>query len=398
LDYRTSPITGRTVLHFPYMAFSDSHWGSPLYEGKSAMRCCRMLRDIESDELKGLGDLVGGTELRDKPSAYFDPWQAQAVARFLQKADYCRVTALRGNHEEGLERWVEKPKNLFGIDFRVMSEHRDPKGRLFLEEHGDRYDMHVFKTPENQAMWYTIGDRAMTMGGNIDYVMQNGLGLEEASVVAFAKHQWKDRFNRWTGIIGVMEDTIDRSHYDGNVSGHSHIKGFHRTPGGKLLINDGSVGEKAYCAVHDRHGNWGIIRYGRHGMKVEMENGHKYRKTWAELGLKHFADDPVPLADDNVYMQRFGRIKRFAFNMWPARDQQALRENIHRNGQAVERLLDVLSVGVPQPHVPQQAYRDMFRAEKDTEAAWRLRRALAPPRCVRAGPVLPARPPSELVQ
>ena len=339
LDVRTSPLTGRPVLHFPYMAISDIHWGSRFSRAK---RLCMALRDFESDETKGLGDMFGGIEMEKKATWHLGPWHRQGMGLLIRKADTSAVTVLSGNHEVGLHRRLKTPKSIFGIEFRQSSTHTDPRGRRFLEEHGDRYDLEVFKTPENQEKWHRIGDKLHHFGGEVDYMLQNGLGFERASVARTGKRLFKTVINRKMGVLAAMERAIDASGYDGNVSGHSHMMGFHRTPGGKLLINDGSCTDHVQFAVHDRHGKWGLIEHHRDHMKVEMESGYKYEVFWNAHGLDHFAQPPVPV--ETVHTQRADRLLRIAFQMWPARDRRNVSQQIEEKDRAVDRLMSILAI------------------------------------------------------
>jgi hypothetical protein len=341
LNIRISKITGRPVLYFPYMAISDIHWGSRFTRAK---RLCMALRDFESDELKILGDTVGGVEMTKKKTWHMGPWHRQGIALVLQKTKISAVTNLDGNHEAGLDRFLRTPKHLYGIELRKTSTHRDPKGRLFLEEHGDDHDRHVFKTPESQAWWYSIGDSLLNIGGEVDLILQDKLRLENASVARAAKRLFKTLINKKMGVLAAMEREIDASHYDGNVSGHSHMGGFHYTPGGKLLINDGCCTDHVQFVVHDRHGNWALIEHHRDRMIIEMENGTKYTKIWKELELDHFS--APPREQDNIYTERADRLLRLASHLWPSRDRQKLNEEIVEQNHVIERLLKAAAVEV----------------------------------------------------
>ncbi len=300
------------------------------------------LRDFESDELKILGDGFGGTEMQQRDTWQLGPWDRQGMAQVIEKAERTRVVYLDGNHEIGLDKKLAKPKTIFGIEFRQTSEHRDPGGRLFLEEHGDRYDLEVFKTPQNQARMYKIGSALYELGGEIDHFLQNTVGLEKTSVASTAKYYFKETLNKKMGILAAMERTIDASHYDGNVSGHSHIAGYHRTPGGKLLINDGSCDNHVEFAGHDRHGTWALFRHHSDHVRIELENGFKYRVFYKDHGLAHFSDEPRLV--ESMHTQKVDRLMRPAYQMWPARDCSRLYQRIEHTERVVGRLMEILEI------------------------------------------------------
>ena len=359
LDIRISKITGRPVLHFPYMAISDIHWGSKFTRAK---RLCMAFRDIESDEIKVLGDTVGGVEMTKKETWHMGPWHRQGIALLLQKTEISAVTNLRGNHEQGLEKHLKTPKHIFGVEMRQSSTHKDPRNRVFLEEHGDRHDLDLFKTPENQAWWYGVGDTLLTMGGEVDSILQDKLGLEKASIARAAKRLFKTLINRKMGVLAAIEREIDASQFDGNISGHSHMGGFHRTPAGKVLINDGCCTDHVQFVVHDRHGNWALIEHHRDRMNVEMETGYKYTVTWRELKLDHFSGPPQ--AVENLYTQRADRLLRLASHLWPARDRQRLNEEIAGQDHMAHRLLKSLALDVAPDSIKQAVHAAKAKKEE----------------------------------
>jgi hypothetical protein len=410
LDFRISPITGRKVLHFPFKVDSDIHIWS---EFSRAKRGCMVLRDIESDKQVVNGDLAGGIEAMEMETyGEKSKWHRQVVASFIQKMS----TYVGGNHEVGLERHLENPISIFGMTLCREADHTDPKGRHFLIRHGHLYRYAAMEKAHEKARKFfkkfrmdigdfdpekqdTFGNRLMDLGNKIDLWLQEGfLKLEKASITVFCKRIFKKGLNKLTGVLAEAEEAIDQSPYDGELEADTHIPQFHTTPGGKLLINDGSWCDHVNYAVHDKHGNWALITHHRHHMNVEMEDGNKYAINYQDIGCAHFAEDPVEV--ENEYTAQADHLMRLGARMWPAKDRQGIYQKVERQEREVERLCRIVGVDpavrfesgqiVVGPDVSRQAAKELRAAEKDLAALEFIRNGgNLPPRSPRQTNMLP---------
>jgi UDP-2,3-diacylglucosamine pyrophosphatase LpxH len=316
------------------MSISDVHWLSKYTRAK---RLCMMLDNIEADEMAGIGDMVDGIAMMKKRTFNAGPYHRQGMARLLRKAaNGTIVNIIDGNHEGDLGEMLGNGKHIYGVNFATRGEHIDPQGRRILLIHGDDWDREVFKTPEQQEFWYSVGDAALSLGYNIDSVMQNIPVLEKFSVAAGSKRLVKGFINKKMGVNDAIARDIDAGEFDGVLYGHSHMKGFMRTPGGKIMINDGCCTEHVQFAVHDKLGNWAVIEYHKDRMDIEMENGENYSVRWKDLGLSHFADPPKIIEDE--FTAKTDRLLRIAYRLWPAQDQIKRREEFELR----ERQVDIL--------------------------------------------------------
>ena len=321
---------GLYVLHFPFISFSDLHLGS---RSSRAKRACMMLGNTSCNRLDGVGDIIDGLHLMKKSRLYMGPWHKQAIAHLLRKAgEGTEVNIYPGNHEVGMREKIGKGKTLYDVHLLPFGEYIDPKGRRLKIEHSDLYDRQVFETEEDQANWYVWGDLLFEGVQEFDRTMQ-GLPfkrMEKFSIAARVKRMAKERINKRLGIQDAIEKDIDQGPYDGMIYGHTHIKGFHRTPGGKLLINDGCGTEHFEFVAIDVYGNIGIVTWHRDGMNIEMESGREYFVSWQELGkkynvdLNHFSQDPVMIEDE--YTKKADRVLGLAYRMWPSEELVACKK------------------------------------------------------------------------
>ncbi len=399
LDIRISPLTGRPVLHFPFQSFSDVHWGSKFSRAK---RGCMVMRDNESDVLFVVGDMIGGIEMMRKDTQHTPPYHRQGAGLLIRKAEtgLTDVTVVGGNHEIGLERHLNRPFTLFGMNVRDESSYLDPKGRLFLVEHGHkrRYEAMGFLDPEKGDK---LGDALLNAAGEVDHFLQEDCHLENASVAMWSKKRFKTFINGKMGVLGHTERAIDASRYDGSISGDTHMKDFHLTPGGKLLINDGSWCDHVEDAVHDKHGNFAVRTLHRHHMDIEMEDGNRYTVLYRDIGLSHFAEDPVPV--ENEYTAKADHLFRLAGRMWPAKDRQGIWQKVEDQAYHVDRLCRILNVDpghkddngliVLPDGASRRAVKTLRQAETILATLEDARRdGNLPPRSPRLEEVLPLRP------
>lgn len=334
LEMRTGP-DGAPVLHFPFMSMSDIHWGTDACKAK---RICSWFESVQSDVFMLPGDIVDGEALLEKTQWHFGgPWHRQGIAHVLRKAGQgTAVTTAIGNHEVGIRETTihhngrDVPyrqmtgKTLYNVKFVERTSHTDPRGRKILIVHGDKYDDHVFKSSKSRDEWYKRGDKAYTALYNFDTRLQKIPLLEEFSTAALGKKIIKGFLNKAMGINREIARVIDSMDgIDGVLYGHSHMGGFMRSPGEKILMNDGCSTEHVQAMVHDRHGNWALLTIRRNGLNICMEDGHEYWVKWDALGLaENFNRSPNVIEDE--YTKKTDRLLRLVYRMWPPRERHGM--------------------------------------------------------------------------
>lgn len=323
LEIKALP-SGRRVLYFPYMAKSDRHWGTGYSRAK---RDCHMLQNTITDRLDDIGDLLDGEHMKEKTSWNFGPYHRQGMAEHFRKVDQgVEVNVFPGNHDEALRGTItangEKhrsllDKSIYGINIADEGEYIAPDGKTFLIVHGDKYDKELFKTEQAREFWYGIGNNALNTLYAIDTFIHEHIS-ERFSVAARGKRVCKTIINQGLGVRKHMMEMVDKSDYDGVIYGHSHMPGFERTPGGKLMINDGAATDHVYAAVHDKQGRWAILMWHSHGLGVHYEDGKDEYASWQELGLREFLN-PAMIVEDQ-YTQKADRVLRLVHRLWPPKD------------------------------------------------------------------------------
>lgn len=346
---------GKDVLYFPFMSLSDIHLGTKYSRAK---KLCHMLERTMCDRTALVGDIVDGTALLKKKTWNWGPWHRQAMAHILRKtAAGMRTDEIDGNHEDGMrgDRMVRDGvmashrdlagKSIFGIGFHHHMDYVDPRGRRFLVIHGDQYDAHVFGRSRYRKAWYAVGDFCYTRLYDIDSLITNIPLMEHFSLAASGKRLTKTIINKLMGVHEAMGKVVDRSGYDGILSGHSHMAGFERTPGGKLLFNDGCCTEHVQAMVHDRDGNWAVIEWHRDRIDVYEEDGNRASLYWKDLGIEDpsFAEPPEPVED--CHTDRADRLLRLIYRMWPPKERRALRADIVRQRHIVAQYAEAVRAG-----------------------------------------------------
>lgn len=342
----TQDGSGRPILYFPFMSISDVHWGSRMCRAK---RLCQMLQNTHTDRLDAIGDMVDGEVLIKKRHWNMGPYHRFGIAHLFRKAEHgTEVNGYIGNHEHGLQAGgmvvrydpvvghrIEKAtqnyrnlvgKEIFGVRIFEKSHYTDPNGRRFRVEHSHLHDNHIFETAEKRTRWYRIGNYFNDLGAFCDQTMQSlSPKFRELSIVAPVKKYVKKFINDRLGVRDAMAQDIDSDDtIDGALYGHSHMGGFDVTPGGKVLMNDGSSTEHVQALVHDLNGTWALITWHPDRMDVELENGDEYKVFWKDLGLEHFSD--LPQTEEDEYTKRADRFLRLVYRMWPPHDRRSLKQ------------------------------------------------------------------------
>jgi len=307
---------GRPYLHFPFMSLSDIHWGT----GQSrAKRLCQLLEHTRTDHTQLAGDIIDLEYMTEKLTWNLGPWHRQGMGHILRRAgdESSVVKYNRGNHEDNIRGDIFDRLNgrhLYGVQFEDQSEYVDPGGLRVLIDHGHRFDKGAIKLLQRPGMLMLNGlyrvDRAnRRLFPNTDF-----------SFAANGKHVVKKTINNALSVNKAMRSSLDASDYDAYIYGHTHMGGFEQTPGGKIIMNDGTSTEHVQTLVHDAEGNWALIKWHRHCMWVTEPDGNVEKLNWADLGLEHFSEDPMPVEDE--YTACADRISRVVARIWPAKDRQ----------------------------------------------------------------------------
>lgn len=328
LDIRNDEA-GLPKLYFPFMSISDIHWGTAQSRAK---RLCQALESTQTNHLQLPGDIVDLEYLRRKPTWNLGPWHREGMGHIFRKADHgTRVVFNPGNHE-GTETSGHTPerlmdKSVYGVEFERNTVYEDPLGRKILISHGHEHDADIIKSREQRAFLYRTGDLALAGMYLLDHGYRKIDPDTDFSFAASGKHLVKNFINSCLGVRANIHRKIDQSGYDGYIYGHTHMGGFEHTPGGKMIINDGTCTEHVQFVVHDAAGNWALIKFHKDRMTVTepCEDGKEVENEiyWKDLGLDHFGDEPV--AHNDEYTYRADRFSRIIARSAPALDQQQAR-------------------------------------------------------------------------
>jgi UDP-2,3-diacylglucosamine pyrophosphatase LpxH len=311
------------------MVISDTHLGTKYARAK---RLCQMLEHTAVKTLHLNGDIVDGEILLEKTKSGMPDWHRQVFGHFFRKhKNGTSITIHPGNHEKGMRGdayWVngqykQYPSlvgwSVFGIPVAEEKDYVDPVGRRFLILHGDRFDDQVFKDQQSKEFWYHLGsvlnDRIYKTESFLRENPVTGPIAEHFSLASFFKKAVKVVINRKMGVRDAIARELDAAQYDGIIYGHSHMGGFERTTGHKVLMNSGCSTDHVQALVHDRHGTWALIEWHIEGMDVVEEKGAAYSVRWDDLGLGFFKNAPQRYADRHT--DRADRLIAEILKRWP---------------------------------------------------------------------------------
>ncbi|HEY1393723.1 MAG TPA: UDP-2,3-diacylglucosamine diphosphatase, partial [Methylibium sp.] len=225
---------------------SDVHLGTP---GCQAHALLDFLREVESDHLFLVGDIVDGWQLRR--SWYWPQAHNDVVQKLLRKARKgTRVMFIPGNHDEFARKYLNH--NFGGIEVVEDWTHTTADGRRLWITHGDLFDGVI-----QCAKWLAyVGDSAyeFTLKLNRHFnSLRARLGLPYWSLSKYLKLKVKRAVN----FIGDFELAVAREArkrgVHGVVCGHIHHAEL-REIDGVLYANDGDWVESLTALVEHADG------------------------------------------------------------------------------------------------------------------------------------------------
>jgi UDP-2,3-diacylglucosamine pyrophosphatase LpxH len=230
---------------------SDLHLGTP---GCQAQALLEFLKQVESDHLFLVGDIIDGWQLRR--SWYWPQAHNDVIQKLLRKARKgTRVVFIPGNHDEFARRYVEH--NFGGVDVAEEWIHETADGRRLWIVHGDLFDGVI-----QCAKWLAhVGDSLYELTLKLNRHLNSlraRLGLPYWSLSKYLKLKVK----RAVSYVGDFEAAVAREArkrgVHGVVCGHIHHAEL-REIDGSLYANDGDWVESLTALVEHADGRLEII-------------------------------------------------------------------------------------------------------------------------------------------
>ena len=229
---------------------SDLHLGT---HGCNAEAVLRFLREVESDTLYLVGDIIDIWSLRR--SRYWPQTHNDVLQKILRKGRKgTRLVYIPGNHDEFVRGFLGEYGNL-QIARRAI--HQTADGRRLLIIHGDELDTVI----QNVKWLAFVGDVGYQFLLNLNRpvnFLRRRLGLGYWSLSAYVKHRVKNAVS----FIGQFEDAIVRYARDfqvnGVLCGHIHSAAI-RESGEVAYYNSGDFVESCTALVEHFDGKMELL-------------------------------------------------------------------------------------------------------------------------------------------
>jgi UDP-2,3-diacylglucosamine pyrophosphatase LpxH len=217
------------------------------------------LREVESETLFLVGDIIDGWQLRR--SWYWPQAHNDVVQKLLRKARKgTRVIFVPGNHDEFARKYVEH--NFGGVDVVDDWIHETADGRRLWVTHGDLFDGVV-----QCAKWLAlVGDNLYEFTLKLNRSLNSlraRMGLPYWSLSGYLKRKVK----RAVSYVGDFEGAVVREArkrgVDGVVCGHIHHAEL-REIGGIVYANDGDWVESLTALIEHVDGRLEILDWSAH--------------------------------------------------------------------------------------------------------------------------------------
>ena len=246
-----SPTDG---LKFRSVWISDLHLGTPGCQAKALLS---FLKEVESEHLFLVGDIVDGWQLRR--SWYWPQAHNDVVQKLLRKARKgCRVIFVPGNHDEFARKYVQH--NFGGVEVVEDWIHETADGRKLWITHGDLFDGVI-----QCARWLAhVGDHLYEFTLKLNRHLNSlraRMGLPYWSLSKYLKLKVKRAVSYVSDFEVAVAREARRRGVQGVVCGHIHHAEM-RNIDGILYCNDGDWVESMTALVEHFDGTLELLDWG----------------------------------------------------------------------------------------------------------------------------------------
>ncbi|MBV8125210.1 MAG: UDP-2,3-diacylglucosamine diphosphatase [Paucibacter sp.] len=269
-------------LKFRSVWISDLHLGTPGCQAKALLN---FLKEVESEHLFLVGDIVDGWQLRR--SWYWPQAHNDVVQKLLRKARKgCRVIFVPGNHDEFARKYLQH--NFGGIEVVEDWIHETADGRKLWITHGDLFDGVI-----QCARWLAhVGDHLYEFTLKLNRYLNSlraRMGLPYWSLSKYLKLKVKRAVNYVSDFEVAVAREARRRGVHGVVCGHIHHAEM-RDIDGVLYCNDGDWVESMTALVEHFDGTLELLDWGSRSYAAQ---GGALQAQQVELPLDLPADLPV---------------------------------------------------------------------------------------------------------
>jgi UDP-2,3-diacylglucosamine pyrophosphatase LpxH len=245
------PSQAAGKLRFRSVWISDLHLGTP---GCQAHALLDFLREVESEHLFLVGDIIDGWQLRR--SWYWPQAHNDVIQKLLRKARKgTRVVFIPGNHDEFARRYVEH--NFGGVDVAEEWIHETADGRKLWIIHGDLFDGVIQCAKWLAHVGDTLYEFTLKLNRHLNSLRAR-LGLPYWSLSKYLKLKVKRAVSYVSDFEVAVAREARKRGVQGVVCGHIHHAEL-RTIDGVLYANDGDWVESLTALVEHADGRLEIL-------------------------------------------------------------------------------------------------------------------------------------------
>ncbi|NKQ40532.1 MAG: UDP-2,3-diacylglucosamine diphosphatase [Sulfurovum sp.] len=238
---------------------SDIHLGTKFAQADMFLD---FLKDIESDNLYLVGDIIDGWAMKRKYR--WKQSHSDVVQKILRKARKgTNVYFITGNHDEFLRDFVPI---FLGDNLTILNEvdYNSLDGKRYYVTHGDFFDS-ITMTKKWLALMGDIGyDLLLNMNQSINYARRK-FGIRRYwSLSKYVKDSVKSSVSFINDFESILAQHAKHKNYDGIICGHIH-KAEIKMIEGIEYKNCGDWVESCTALVETIDGEWEIVDWLHHG-------------------------------------------------------------------------------------------------------------------------------------
>lgn len=242
-------------IRYRSIVLSDIHMGTGFSKTREV---CDFISSFDCDRLILNGDIIDGWQMKRKGNAMWGHEQPRFFRIILKMIERqgTKVTALRGNHDDFLDRIIPMSMGNLEIQKDTIIE---SGGKNFFVTHGD-----VFDSVTSNMRWVAkLGDIAYNLLLKVNVLYNRWQSFRGKPYYSFSreiKNKVKKAVANASDFDRMLTDMARTKGCQGVICGHIH-RPEDRVIEGVRYLNSGDWVETLSALVEDYDGNWRIVYY-----------------------------------------------------------------------------------------------------------------------------------------
>lgn len=242
-------------MNYKTVFISDVHLGTRFSQAEHLLD---LLKDIESENLVLVGDIIDGWAIKRKFK--WGQSHSDVIQKILRKARKgTKVYFVLGNHDEFIRPFAPL---IMGDNLEILNEmdYKAINGKKYLITHGDFFDS-ITMTKKWLAILGDYGYDFVLYVNHFLNIIRKRVGIKKYwSLSKYVKDNVKSSVSFITDFESILAEHAKRKKYDGVICGHIH-KAEIKNIDGVEYLNCGDWVESCSAVVENFDGSFEILHW-----------------------------------------------------------------------------------------------------------------------------------------